>query len=897
MKRILPISIVAVVALDSVSARAQSDRVDAGAPSTPAATREEAVTPPVLRTRAEATYPPDALRDHVEGTVGLEVVVDETGAVIDARIIAPAGHGFDETALAAVRRFTFEPARRGGIAVRSTVQLAYEFHPPAPSSPPAAPTTSTTAPVAAPATTAASAAGPAGPAPQAPLPLQQGSDQSILVLADRPQVPIGAPPERNAASDSSTSQDELSLRPRFRAEGLLEVVPGLFSVQHAGGGKAQQDFARGFNLDHGTDMAFFVDDVPINAVSHAHGQGFSDLHFIIPETVARVDSTKGTYAADVGDFGTAGSTSFRMADHTPESLARLELAPSTGHARAVVVESPNFGDKWRMAVAAEVFYENGPFVHPENYGRLNAYMKATRVLDERSEISFMAMAYGGSWNMSGVLPARAVCGEGDGTPRPAAYSGSNCISRWDSVDPTQGGASQRVMAWTEYRRQLDKQWDAKATVYTVYSNLQLFPNDGIAASFQPDGIQYGSQIEQDDTRMESGTDMRLTSRTVLGGMPMRTTIGLQIRYDSVESQLHRTEARVRLDGLDPANIPGPIFDGHINELESGVFAEEEAKPAQWLRFVLGVRGDRIDANVSNESPVAVDQLDGYKGAAQLSPKATAVASPLEAWDLFANYGRGFHSNDIRSMFINAPIGALPHAEAPSPAGVLMAPASGYELGTTVRPVEGLSLSAMAFLIDVSSELLIDGDTASTTPAGPTRRYGGEFTGRYNLVGTNPRQRLYADVSFTTAHGRFTDVQDVMAGTVYLPDAPIRTFSAGLGGRQPVDQDWTLQAEVTVRSMSHRYGDQGPLCQPITATCGTGLIETGWTVVNAGIGAKWKFIEVGADLLNVANVAWREGQFEVQSRLPLEPVSPIPQPGISFTPGLPRTLIGHAQVYW
>jgi outer membrane receptor protein involved in Fe transport len=683
------------------------------------------------------------------------------------------------------------------------------------------------------------------------------------------------------------SQDELSLRPRYRAEGLLEVVPGLFSVQHAGGGKAQQDFARGFNLDHGTDMAFFVDDVPINAVSHAHGQGFSDLHFIIPETVARVDSTKGTYAADVGDFGTAGSTSFRMADHTPESIARLELAPSTGHERLVVVESPELGDKWRMAVAAEALYENGPFIHPEDYGRFNGYAKATHDFDERSQISFMVMAYGGSWNMSGVLPARAACGEGDGTPRPAAYSGANCISRWDSIDPTQGGSSQRVMAWAEYRRQLDDQWDVRATVYTLHSNLQLFPNDGIAASFQPDGIKYGSQIEQDDSRTESGTDLRLTQRVALGGMPTRTTIGMQIRYDNVDSALHRTEDRVRLDGIDPVNIPGPIFDGHINEIETGFFVEEEVKPTRWLRFVLGTRGDRIDATVSNESSIAVYQLNGYKGAAQLSPKATAVASPIDALDFFANYGRGFHSNDIRSMFINSAIAALPQNEGPSPAGVLMAPAAGFELGATVRPIKGLSVSAMAFLIDVSSELLIDGDTASTKPAGPTRRYGGEFTGRYDLAGASPRQRLYADVSFTAAHGRFTDTPDVDARTVFLPDAPIRTFSFGIGGRQPVGDDWTLQADVTVRSMSNRYGDQGP----------TPLIETGWTVVGAGIGARWKFLELGADLLNVANVTWREGQFEVQSRLPNEPTNPIPQPGISFTPGIPRTLMTHAGVHW
>jgi outer membrane receptor protein involved in Fe transport len=520
------------------------------------------------------------------------------------------------------------------------------------------------------------------------------------------------------------------------------------------------------------------------------------------------------------------------------------------------------------------------------------------VLDERSEISFMVQAYSGSWNMSGVLPARAVCGEGDGTPTPAAYAGSHCLSRWDSVDPTQGGSSQRAMAWTEYRRQMDAHWDLKATLYTLESNLQLFPNDGIAASFQPDGIRYGSQVEQDDTRNESGTDVRFTHRAALGGMPVRTTFGMQIRNDSIESQLHRTEGRVRLDGIDPANIPGPIFDGHINELESAAFVEEEAKPARWLRFVLGLRGDRIDANVSNESPTAVNQLDGYKGAAQLSPKATAVVSPTEWLDLFANYGRGFHSNDIRSMFYGSSIGALPAAQAPSPAGVLMAAASGYEVGTTVRPLEGLSLSAMAFLIDLSSELVIDGDTASNQPAGPTERYGAEFTGRYNFYGrSDERQRLYVDASFTAAHGRFTDAADVAAGTVYLPDAPIVTFSAGAGGRQPVGRDWVLQGDVTVRSMSDRYGDSGP----------TPLIEKGWTVVNVGAGARWRFLELGADLLNVADTEWREGQFEVQSRLPGEGTclanpcprntNLIPGPGISFTPGMPRTLMTHATVYW
>jgi outer membrane receptor protein involved in Fe transport len=190
------------------------------------------------------------------------------------------------------------------------------------------------------------------------------------------------------------------------------------------------------------------------------------------------------------------------------------------------------------------------------------------------------------------------------------------------------------------------------------------------------------------------------------------------------------------------------------------------------------------------------------------------------------------------------------------------------------------VSAAAFLIDLASELAIDGDTASTQVLAATRRYGLDATGRYQLG-----DRVYVDATFTVAHGRFTDAADVAAGRVYLPDAPIRTFSASVGARQPVSASTKVIGSVTVRSMSDRYGDQGP----------TPLVETGWTVVNAEAGVRWKHVEVVADLLNVGDVKWREGQFEVQSRLPAE--GPSPPPGISFTPGLPRTLMVRGAVYW
>lgn len=689
--------------------------------------------------------------------------------------------------------------------------------------------------------------------------------QTVVVIGKKRYGASNLEPESLAASDSTTGQAELGLRPRLRAENVLEAVPGLFTVQHAGGGKAEQYFMRGFDLDHGTDLAFFVDGAPVNAVSHAHGQGFSDLHFIIPEVVDTLESTKGPYSARVGDFATAGSVTFHMADHLSENVGRVELGPG-GHKRAVAAVSPDLGENWRAVAAVELFSEDGPFIHPEGYDRFNAYAKVTRVLDEKTELSLMLTAYGGTWNMSGVLPARAVCGEGDGTPSPALYAGSHCLSRWDSVDPSQGGATQRLMALAAYRRQIER-GDIEATAYAVHSNLQLFPNDGIAASFQPAGMQYGSQVEQDDTRTEMGANLRFSRSYDVAGFDVRTTAGLQLRDDMIDAELHRTEQRQRLDGMP--GIPGPIYDGMVNESELGAYAEADWHVTRWLRFILAGREDRVDVALSNESATAVNQTSGTKGASQFSPKGTAAAYPVSWLDLFANFGRGFHTNDARSVLVGTINGVQP---------TLIATATGYELGATIRPMKRLSITAVAFLLDLTQELTVDGDTDSTTPTGPTRRYGGEFVARYQLG-----HGLFADATLTLAHARYTDAADISAGQAYVTLAPTRTFSAGIGAREPLGP-FTIVASAFVRSMADRPATQD----------GT-LIATGYTLFNAQAGLRWRNLEVGADMLNIGNATWREGQFAVNSRLPGE--GPNPPTGISFTPGIPREVIAHGVVYW
>ena len=814
---------------------------DAGPPP-PAAS---VTTPPSLKVHGEASYPAEAAERRLEGTVGLELSVDETGKVTSARVTSPAGHGFDEVAAAVARDFVFLPAKKDGVPIRSTVEFSYEFHLPKAAPPPA----------------------PVTPLPG--LPVQTGPNQSTLVVASRPRV--NQPLEHIAASDSQTGSSELSLIPRMRAESMLEAVPGLFSVQHAGGGKAQQYFLRGFDADHGTDIAFSVDGQPVNAVSHAHGQGFSDLHFLIPETVDSIDATKGPYSARVGDFATAGSVTFHMADHLDQSVAKLAIG-STGHERLVVVESPDLGDKWRLAVAAEAFHEDGTFIHPDDFDRLNGYMKTTRKLDEHSELSIMLMAYGGSWNMSGVLPARAVCGEGDGTGTPSAYAGSHCISRWDSVDPSQGGESQRGELLTSYRYATHTT-EIEATLFALHSSLELFPNDGIASSvLQPDGIKYGSQIEQDDSRWETGALMHVTRTSKLGGMTLRSTFGLDLRNDVIDSELHRTQDRHRLDGVD-STIAGPRTDSAINETGTAAYAEEDFRPARWLRFIAGARFDRIDADVSNQSQTAFDKVSGYASGQQVSPKATAIVTPIKELDLFANYGRGYHSNDARTLLEGS-------------ATTLLATATGYEVGTTIRPIQGLTLSAVGYVLELQSELTIDGDTASTSVAGPTERYGGEFNGRYDF-----EHHLYADASLSVSHARYTDATDIQRGTTWVTLAPRRFFSTGVGIKQPIKQ-FTLIGSLHVRSMADRPATQS--WSPTNQSQGQ-LTATGFTMVDMEAGLRWRNLEVVGSIFNLGNVLWREGQFAVDSRLPLEGAHP--PTGISFTPGIPRTYMGHAAVYW
>ncbi|HEX7664591.1 MAG TPA: TonB family protein, partial [Polyangiaceae bacterium] len=599
-------------------AHAQSP-TDAATP--PDASDADGLVPPTLKARAEAEYPADALRDRIEGTVGLELSIDVLGNVTDAKVVQPAGHGFDEAALAAAKKFVFEPAKNNGIPTASVVQFGYEFHLPPPASAP----------------TVVPPLAPASPPPTTPngvaSEVQTGADQSTLVLAQRPI---------SAASSFAVQAKDFELRPIGSVQDILRVTPGLVMVQHSGGGKANQYFLRGFDADHGTDIALSIDGIPINMVSHAHGQGFSDTNFIIPEVVERVEITKGPYFADQGDFDTAGSVNLVTRENMEHSSLGFGVGGSPGYGgpsyRGLVVASPTIGTT-KTLFAAELGRQDGPFENPEQWDKYKLFNKVTFALNRTSSLTIGESSYASSWHGSGQIPSRAV--------------DSGLINRFGSIDPTEGGDTGRHQLFVTYKLRPTEKSQLDALVYAgtyrfnLYSNFTLYLDDPI----------NGDEIEQIDRRVFYGGKASYKIRHDLTkDIKLTTTIGAQVRNDDIHEELWHTRERVQLNQERGNDVHESLVD---------VFANEEVQPIKWLRVVGGLRGDYLGFSVDNRVDTPGAPRSGEDGAHQFSPKASVIVTPLDRknaqLDVYANYGNGFHSNDVRGVFTSPSVTPLTRA--------------------------------------------------------------------------------------------------------------------------------------------------------------------------------------------------------------------------------------------
>lgn len=539
---------------------------------------------------------------------------------------------------------------------------------------------------------------------------------------------------QRAASSYALSRRELPRGAHVTPADLLRNVPGMFVVQHAGGGKANQYFLRGFDADHGTDLALSLDGVPLNMVSHGHGQGYADLSFVIPELIERVQVSKGPNDPRHGDFATAGAIDLQTASGAPPNRATIE-AGSFHSYRGLVLA----GSDWqgiRFTGAAELQGTDGPFKRGENLQRGNLFARLQRVTG-RGELSLTATGYLSDWRASGQIPAREVR--------------ANRLDRFGFVDPHEGGNSTRNSLVARYRSAEDAavRWDALAYMtsyrFSLYSNFTFFSEDP----------RDGDMIHQRDQRTVSGGKVRYTRDDTLGSIGLGTSFGFELRHDDISNGLSRAPGR---------EWGGSLVDARIDQTSAGLFVEEQVLWLPFLRTNLALRADgylfAVDDRLEDRTGLG-SRSSGERRATRLSPKASVMVSPWPWLDLFANFGDGFHSNDARGVVT----GVTPVTRARS-----------YELGLSARGFDRVRMRVALFRLDLDSELVWVGDAGTTEPRGKTTRGGLEL----DLQGTI-LPWLVADLSLALTRARFVDAP---TGQSEVPLAPRRTLSARLTALHP-----------------------------------------------------------------------------------------------------------------
>lgn len=637
----------------------------------------------------------------------------------------------------------------------------------------------------------------------------------ITATAERPY---------SAASSMALREIDFELRPRQSAQDMLRLVPGLVIAQHAGGGKAEQIFLRGFDADHGTDVNLSLDGLPVNMVSHGHGQGYADLHFVIPEIVRGIEVFKGPYFAQFGDFATAGSVRFLTKDELESNLISVEGGRFGEYRYLTAFQLPLESSTTTSYLAAEFFHTDGYFDSPSAFNRFNMFGKVRTQVGENGRLDLWMSGFGSGWNASGQIPERAVAG--------------GLIDRFGSIDPSEGGTTQRENISLTYNGTAQNSSTILAQVYFTRYRFKLFSD----FTFFRDDPVNGDEIEQDDDRTMLGAMGEYTTGSTLGPVATTTLFGSAFRADETTVQLWHTAKRVRL---------GRTVDALVHQKNMSMYAQEEFHFSPLLRLQIGLRGDYFLFDVEDQlRDTAHADLSGYVQQTILNPKANLVFSPERNVDIFLDFGGGFHSNDARTVVAQPDRRTLPRAW-------------GAELGVTLAPSNGTSLSAVAWGLDLQSELVYNGDDGTTEASGATRRVGLDFEGRAQILSW-----LYADADVTLSRGRF---RDLPAGQNFIPLAPTVTATGGFTVRHPEGYEGSLRV---------RHIDSRPANQENT------IVAHGYTVFDATLAYTFSRTRVQLTGENIFNVAWNEAEFDTESRLKGEA---LPVSDLHFTSGTPLSV--------
>jgi TonB dependent receptor/TonB-dependent Receptor Plug Domain/Carboxypeptidase regulatory-like domain len=631
-----------------------------------------------------------------------------------------------------------------------------------------------------------------------------------------------------SASQGAVTARQIDQRPIMRAGEVLETVPGVIISQHSGEGKANQYYLRGFNLDHGTDFFTTVAGIPVNMPTHAHGHGYSDANFLIPELVSGVQFVKGPYFAEQGDFSAAGAANINYVTALDHPIARIS-AGGAGWARFLTAASPRIGSgSGHLLYALELNHHDGPWTQGDDYQKVNGVLRYSQG-DARNGLAITAMGYRGTWRSTDQVPDRAIA---DGT-----------IGRFDAIDPSDGGSTYRYSLSADLQRTTPR-GVTKVNAYALKYGLNLFSNFTYALE---DPI-HGDQFEQVDRRWVFGG--RVTHRwfDTLMGRPVDNIVGLQLRHDDIGTiGLYHTDAQARLD---------TIREDAVQQTSGGLFAQTDIHWTGKLRTQFGIRGDLYRFGVT-----ASDPLNGGRRIAGLaSPKAGVVLGPWSGTEFYVNAGTGFHSNDARGATITRDPVTGEAADHVTP----LVRARGAEVGVRTVRLRHLQSTVSLWTLSLDSELVFAGDAGTTEASRPSRRTGVEWTNYYR-----PLRWLTFDADVAWSHARFTS--DAPEGA-HIPGAAETVTSIG----------------VTVDPLHHVFGSVrlryfGP--RPLIED--NSVRSEATSLVNGQAGYELRRnVRLVLDVFNLLNARASDVDYFYASRLPGEPADGVLD--IHTHPTLPRT---------
>ncbi len=624
------------------------------------------------------------------------------------------------------------------------------------------------------------------------------------------------------------SRTDIAMRGVNNSQEVLRIIPGIVIGQHQGGGKAEQIFLRGFDADHGTDFCEAVDGLPINMVSHAHGQGFADSHFIIPETIESVDFKKGPYTAEKGNFCTTGFADFNTKNAITNNVVKLEggmfnTFRALGMFNLLNAKAKEKQQSWYMA--SEYRYSDAYFDNPQHFNRFNLFTKYKGRLSAHNYLTVSATTFWSKWNASGQIPDRAV--------------EEGIIGFYGAVDPFEGGETYRTNINAQLVTSLNNGDLIKNQLYYSNSHFDLHTN---FTFFLVDTVN-GDEIRQKETRDLMGYNGSYNRTGYFGATKVTTEAGLNLRSDMT----HNSELSHTVDRFITLQ---QIKLGDITEWDIASYISETFSFNEHFSVNAGLRFDQFYNKYNNKlaSDSTLPGIGIYKANDNtVSPKLNFYYHVNDALQFYLTTGKGFHSNDTREVVVENGYKSLPAAY-------------GADLGTVFKPAKNILINAALWYIYLQQEFVYSGDGGFVEFNGKTRRVGFDFSGR-----CEPVRSLYFDVDLNYAHGRTVDDPK---GQNYIPLAPVWTSTGGITYSNKNGLNGSLR---------YRYIGDRP------ANGDYSLTAVGYFITDAVINYTKSKYEIGLVINNIFSTKWKETQFDTETRLKGE-AQPVDE--ICFTPGTP-----------